>query len=161
MARGPARTPTKILKMRGSKRAGRNHAEPEPEPGIPDPPIPLTGEALKMWHHIIGITEDLGILTAGDGVTLARYCKIWIKWMACEELIDKKGMTYEVKTKVGGKMIRQSPHAQMAMKLSDQLLRIEQEYGLTPASRSSVRALGGRRNKGKARFFKQSKADTG
>ena len=152
--RGPAKTPTKILNMRASLRGQyRNTDEPEPNEGIPDPPIKLEGEALRIWHYVTETIDDMGVLTNADGLTLARYCTIWVKWRDCEAQIAKHGSTYWVKAKSGDRMLRQLPHAQQAMKLSDQLLRIEQEYGLTAASRANVKGSKRRGSKTKGRFF--------
>ena len=152
--RGPAKTPSKILKMRNSTRGKyRNPEEPAPEANVPVPPLPLKGEALRIWHYITEVIDDMGVLTVADGLTLARYCKIWVKWDKCETEVEENGSTYEVTTKAGGTMMRVRPDAQQASKLSDQLLRIEQEYGLTAASRASVKAVRKRKGKDKGRFF--------
>ena len=152
--RGPAKTPTKILALRNSNRGKyRNPDEPDPESHVPEPPLPLKGEALRIWNYITEVIGDMGVLTVADGLTLARYCKIWVKWDDCEAEVEKNGSTYTVTTKVGGEMIRVRPAAQQASRLSDQLLRIEQEYGLTAASRASVKATRKRSGKDKGRFF--------
>ena len=159
--RGPAKTPKSVLKLRGSPRANLNPDEPQPEQGIPDPPRPLTGEALRMWHHITAIIDAMGILTEADGIMLCRYCLLWEEWNDCQAKVAELGTSYVVETKSGDKMARMYPHAQRYQKLTDQMLRLEQEFGLSPSSRASVRVPGGKRSKKKSRFFEKKGSRAG
>lgn len=109
-----------------------------------------------MWHHVTKICDDMGVLTAADGIMLGRYCRIYQSWLETDNLVQEHGLTYVVKTTSGDKMVRTLPHAQLRTKLSDQMLRIEQEFGLSPSSRSSVRAIKPAKGKRKSRFFSKT-----
>ena len=126
-SRGPAPTPTAILKARGSWRGDCNPDEPKGLPGIPDTPFKLTGKALDHWEYLTQHLDNMDVMTKVDGFTLARYCKLYVEWVEIDEFInscdDRDDCRNEYK-------LRSS--------LSAELLKMEQQYGLTPASRSRV-----------------------
>ena len=137
--RGPARTPTKILKIRGAKRAiYRNPNEPDPPAGYPDPPYNLNEVETEMWFRLVTDLDSMGVLTVIDGNALARYCTTWKKWRKCEDFCEKHGEVCQSRTKNGEKISRKVPQADLAIKYADQLLRLEQQFGLTPAARSGI-----------------------
>ncbi len=131
--RGPQPTPTEILRARGSWRAKTRPDEPQPEAGVPACPKTLTGLAKRTWTQMCKDLNDIGVLTKVDGKTLARYCTLWAKWesMSAFELPIETIEDMKVWDRHIGKMIA----------ISDHLLRLEKQFGLTPASRSSVRAI--------------------
>ena len=151
---GPARTPSKILKIRGSPKAiYRNPNEPEPPAGFPDPPYKLDETETAMWFRLVTDLDSMGILTVIDGNALARYCTTWRKWRKCEDFCEKHGEVYISTSKTGEKVARKVPQATMAMNYSDQLLRLEGQFGLTPAARTSIVVNKKKPGKGKERFF--------
>ena len=154
--RGPSKTPTKILKMRASKHVPKNEAEePEPAPGIPDPPLPLDGEALIMWNRMAVQLDDIGILTQVDGNALHRYCETWASWVEATEKVKSLGLVYGTTGDKGQKTVKSNPIVGMAQKYSDQLLRLEQEFGLTPSARSGMSVPNPVGKSKKSRFFEK------
>ena len=139
--RGPAPTPTAILKLRGSPRATRRDRKDEPPgpPGRPDRPVWLDDQAREMWDHLVPLLEVMRVLTRIDGNALARYCRLWARWRKAESFIDSKGEMYPLKDNQGGvKCFVQWPQVGIANKLAQQLTRLEQEFGMTPAARARV-----------------------
>ena len=137
--RGPPRTPTEILRMRGSPLANRNPDEPTPQRGRPKCPRWLKTPARREWNHLVKLLDEMGVLTKVDGNALARYCRLWARWRKMEEFIDEHGVVYATKDRNGKSAgFRAFPQVRIAEKLSVQLTRLEQEFGLTPASRSRV-----------------------
>ena len=152
--RGPSKTPTKLLKLRGSTNVPKNEAEePTPELGIPDPPLPLEGNAQMMWNLMAVQLDDMGVLAEVDGNALHRYCETWASWIEAKDKVKKMGMAYVTKGDKGQKSMKANPLVGMAQKYADQLLRLEQEFGLTPSARSGMSVQKGRGKTKKSRFF--------
>ena len=140
--RGPRPTPSKILEARGSWRAGTNEAEPQPEQAINvKPPSWLKAEARGFWIALVPELERLGLLTKIDLAALSRYCTAWAQWREAEKFIAENGFVYTIKDDKGkAKCVVQWPQVGIANRLSAQLLRLEQEFGLTPSARTRVAA---------------------
>lgn len=157
---GPSKTPTPILAMRASHRAKRNTKEPEPDQLIPDPPRPLKGPALEMWNKLSVQLDDMRVMTVVDANALHRYCMIWARWarltdrLAVEEESAEAGEFFESKGDKGQRVIKEHPQVKIAAKYADQLLRLEQEFGLTPSSRSGLQVnVGGKGKRKKSNYF--------
>lgn len=137
--RGPAPTPTKILEARGSWRSRKNSREPKPDKGRPRCPQWLKGSAKAEWKKIVEMLDRMGILTKVDGNALARYCRLWQRWRDAEDFIAEHGDQYPVKDAKGNTVsFRLFPSARVAISLAVELRRLEQEFGLTPASRTRI-----------------------
>ena len=77
MPGGPPRTPTTIRKARGNPGHQRNEPlEPQPMPTTADPPLDLTGIALKLWHELAPEFVRMGTLTVVDRNELATGCRL-------------------------------------------------------------------------------------
>jgi P27 family predicted phage terminase small subunit len=90
-SRGPAPTPTEVLKLRGSWRANRNQNEPRPTLGAPKCPAWLDKEAKKKWKALVPELERIGLLTVIDGDALAAYCVAWSELKQATEILAKEG----------------------------------------------------------------------
>jgi P27 family predicted phage terminase small subunit len=135
--RGPAPTPTEHLKARNSWRADANLNEPTPAVGAPDRPTGLTGVAGDIWGAMVGVVA-LGVLTRDNGQTLARYCHGLARWWKLAEWLDDNEDTYETVDKMGNTRHVRHPNVITYEKLSRDLVRLEQEFGLTPSSRTRI-----------------------
>lgn len=154
--RGPQPTPTATLKVRGSWRADARKNEPEPELGKPPCPAWLCKEAKLAWRRIVPQLDDMGVLAKIDGNTLTRYCSLWVRWRRAAEFIQEKGEVYSLKDDEGQvKCVQQWPQVAIVNKLGAELLKIEQNFGMTPSSRASVQVAkpNETKAKGKGRFF--------
>ena len=78
------------------------------------------------------------MLTETDGRALERYCRLWTRWLRAQEIIEREGETYEVKGRDGQVRHRLRPEARTVMSLHDSLLKIEQQFGMTPAARAGL-----------------------
>lgn len=138
-ARGPRPTPNKVLRLRGSWRADLNPGEPKPPAGKPTCPAWLDDEAKAAWRQLVPMLHITGLLTQIDRNALARYCQLFARWKKCELFIQKYGNTYPLKDDKGAiKCFMQFPEVSIANSLAKQLTRLEQEFGLTPSSRSRI-----------------------
>lgn len=79
------------------------------------------------------------VLTKIDGNALARYCQLWSRWIRAEQFLQKYGDTYPLKDESGNvRCFMPWPQVAIANKLSQSLTRLEQEFGLTPSSRTRI-----------------------
>lgn len=154
--RGPTPTPTEVLKRRGSRRAASRSGEPKPPSKTPRCPTWLSKEAKAVWKQLAKQLADLNVLTEIDGNALARYCSLWVRWRRATAFLEKNGETYPLLTNEGAvRCLQQYPEVAVVNKLSVLLLRLEQEYGLTPSARTRIHvAVSAPPDDGKSRFFK-------
>jgi len=155
--RGPAKTPTSILNRRGSRRGADRKSEPQLPPKVPACPKHFNAEQRAVWRQVIAMVKKLDVVRETDVNALERYCVLWVRWRRASDWIEKKGETYVLKDKGGEpRYVMQWPQVAIVNKLSILLLRLEQEFGLTPASRASVKVdvPQSTSDVGKSRFFK-------
>lgn len=139
--RGPAPTPTPILKLRGStlvtkRRQTREVKPPDEPPACPDW---LDDDARAAWAEVSPMLMYMGILSRIDGNALARYCHLWARWRRAEQFIKDRGEMYPLKDESGQvKCFQQWPQVAIAHKLAHLLGRLEQEFGMTPSARSRI-----------------------
>lgn len=137
---GPPRTPTEILKLRGSWLAKSRPGEPQPEKTAPPMPAGLSEREAAVWDRLVATLEEMQVVTVADWPELERYARQWCRWEDCEAVIRASGMTYEVEGR-NGRQIKERPEVREAARLDASLRAIEQQFGLTPASRSRLSIL--------------------
>ena len=137
--RGPVATPTEILKRRGSREVAKRDREPKPEPGAPRCPSWLDKESKTAWKNIVSQLVALGVVTKIDGNALARYCRMFVRWKQCDAFIKKYGESYATGYRDGKPTsFQQFPEVGILNQLEAKLIKIEQEFGLTPAARARI-----------------------
>jgi len=137
---GPPRTPTAILKARGSWLADRNSDEPLPEKGIPDLPDGFDGEVKAVWDELTEILDAMNVLTKADRLAVERYCGLVVIYRDLKKFIDERGTVYPVKDKQGNVIgMEEFPQFKQMCKLADLLHKAESHFGLNPAARSRIR----------------------
>lgn len=141
--RGPASKPTTIKKLQGNPgKRELNKDEPKYKvPGkLPDPPETLTGDkyARKEWKTLGTILLHVGVLTEGDYDALAIYCKLFSRWYQAEQKVREKGLT----TTSAKGVIATRPEVKIAQETVKLMKEYLKEFGLTPASRSTIKAIG-------------------
>ena len=77
-----------------------------------------------------------GNYLSGDGTALARYCALWTRWETLAVFAERFSRRRE--NSIDDQKILDECERAMA-KLSSHLLRLEMQYGMTPASRKSMR----------------------
>ena len=139
--RGPKPTPTKILQLRGSwvPRARGMTSEPILRVEAPDLSTVLeTDEEKAEWDRLCGLLLGMGVLSRVDGNALARYVRLFVRWRQVDAFLRKYGDVRPVKGEGDEIEFVQFPQSNVAIKLAPQLLRLEQEFGLTPSSRTGL-----------------------
>ena len=129
MPRGPAPTPTATLKLRGSRRATRDgrKREPQPDPRAPACPTYLDGKAKRVWAQLMKDMHGMRVLTRADRNALARYCSVYAEWVEVTKVVRSGDCTPGERS--------------WMLKGADTLGRLEQQFGLTPASRTRLQTI--------------------
>lgn len=138
--RGPPPKPTalRILNGNAAKRP-LNPREPKPHGEAPRCPAWLSKEAKRAWRRIVPQLQAMKVLTSVDGDALAAYCHVYARWRAAEQFLLQHGEVYPIRDDQGRvKCMQQFPQVSIARNLLLLLKAYQQEFGLTPSSRSRV-----------------------
>jgi len=134
--RKPKPTAVKVLSGNPGKRP-LNDREPSLVPHLPRCPHHLTAEARKEWHRVVRELYDVGVLTVADRAVLAAYCQCYARWVEAEGMIEAEG---SIQTNPKGYMVK-SPWVEIAHQSLTQMRAYMVELGMTPSSRSRVKAV--------------------
>lgn len=81
----------------------------------------------------------IGVPTQIDGDALANYCDAWSCWKRAKEFLPKNGDVYTFKKDSGNpKCVAQWPQVAIVRSMVLVLNKFQQEFGLTPSSRSRI-----------------------
>jgi P27 family predicted phage terminase small subunit len=130
--RGPKPQPLKVLQMKGSRRVEARKHEISIPTSTPVCPQWLDEDGQSAWKVLIGELEQLGLLSCLDQNALGRYVKFYQRWLEAEAFLVDHGNTYVAPTGV----IHAYPEVGIASQMGQQMYRLEQDFGLTPLSRS-------------------------
>ena len=101
----------------------------------------MTGVAREKWDNVVPKLIGMGVMTNADVDTIARYCTMHEQFV---KYLDqcRRGLDVLVIRDDAGKVkyMQSTPAATMMTKLAASMLRIEQEFGLTPSARSGLSA---------------------
>lgn len=137
--RGPRPTPTAIKLARGAARS-TNKNEPQPPTDGIVMPSHLDGVAAEKWQQLLPMLVATKVMTRADVDALARYCDLAAWWLKTRETLREHGDAYSVVNDAGQvKYHAQRPEVAIAHKLSQQLRSLEQDFGLNPSARTSLK----------------------
>lgn len=137
--RGPAPTPSAILRDRGSWRGKRNKAEPAPLKKAPLCPKWFDKDRRAVWKQVVPMLAKMGVLTVADGAALERYCDAIVRWRKASALLAEKGEVFTVRGDDGKvKYIQQLPYVSIVAGLAALLANIEAQFGMTPSARTRI-----------------------
>jgi len=136
--RRPEPTILKIAKGNPGKRP-LNTSEPKPPDGEIQPPDWVSGVARAKWDDLVPKLVAMNVMTVSDVDTIARYCSMHEQYVKYLEQV-RRGLDVIVMRDESGRVryMQSTPAATMMLKLATSMLRIEQEFGLTPSSRSGI-----------------------
>ena len=135
--RGRKPTPVALRILRGNPRQKPIPAEPSPAKHDGAPPAWLDGDALEEWRRLVPQLQQLGLLTTVDGDALVVYCQTFARWRQAERELAAHGQVRQ-----GRWGLQASPWVGIARELATQLRNMLTEFGMTPSSRSRVKATG-------------------
>ena len=82
------------------------------------------------------------LCTVADWPALQLLTETLAEWAEARQALHRKGLTYETTTVTGDLMCRPDPEVTSAAEAMRRAHRMLSEFGLTPASRGKVSALG-------------------
>ncbi len=131
--RGPAREPKALKLAKGERRPSQvNYDEPDlPAPSSEEPPADLAGEGLEEWTRIVRSLIEHGVLTEPDLPAFADYCRRVTMLRAAEAKVKRVGLELAIA----------KGYMNASLKLQTQVSQLRQQLGLTPSSRTGVRAI--------------------
>ena len=137
--RKPLSSATKEASGAFAKNPQRRNAD-EPKPKLGRPRIPDAVEddptAKSRWHWVCDQLESMNLLAVTDQGLIAGYCLDYSMMLALWEVI-KGGQVSDMDEKGRTKL---KPEANQFHTYSDRILKREAELGLTPSSRSRLKA---------------------
>lgn len=142
---GPPRTPTEILKRRGSWLAPLREKQGEPVPprGRPNCPKNLCLQAKRIWRKLIPLLDEMGVLSRVDERAIARYCQLTVAFYKASDFVNKVGITHFLEDENGKPTgeVETYPQLDKMLSISDRLLKLEIQFGMTPSARARLTVL--------------------
>jgi len=143
MPAGRTPKPTVLKELGGTAQPSRTNAhEPRGEVFLPTPPEWLSPKAKQYWGDIGAVLLAMKVTTAADGPALQLLTETLAEWAEARQAVHVQGLVYETTTMQGDTMRRPNPEVAIASDAMKRSLNMLREFGLTPASRSKVSALG-------------------
>ncbi len=135
--------PTAQKRLAGTLQPSRtNPNEPTPDVYLPTPPEWLSPLAKQYWAEVGAVLLAMRLTTVADGPALQLLTEALAEWAHARQTVHTIGLVYEMETESGQTMRRPNPEVAIASDAWKRVLRMLTEFGLTPASRGKVSALG-------------------
>ena len=129
--------PSYLKVLQGTNRPDRvNESEAMPDALLERAPLHLSKAARQEWRRMGERLLAVGLITVLDNPAFALYCEAWAKWREAEDRLAAEGMVYLAPS--GAPHV--SPYYQIAAQERQAAYRFLIEFGMTPASRSRVKA---------------------
>lgn len=135
MSGKPLPTALKVFKNTARKDQ-LNEFEPMPDSDKIIPPNNLSDIARENWDLVVEQLTLAGIMTNLDNQALALYCEAYARWTEANDKIREHGMV--IKAPSGYPV--QSPYLSISNKAFEQMRAMLSEFGMTPSSRSRIKA---------------------
>jgi len=133
-SRGPVPLSLDALTTRGSSLTARRRKAEQGGRAVAKAdrlhcPSWLGAEAKAEWRRAVAALEPFGILRPTDATALGRYCELWTLW---RKLVEARDAASDPNDPTCIRLERR------ALKVSASLLAMEQQFGMTPASRARL-----------------------
>jgi P27 family predicted phage terminase small subunit len=136
--RGRKPAPSAVKRLRGNPTKRKlNRDEPAFETGIPDAPAHLDDIALMEWTRLTQELASKQVITNVDMTILATYCQTYADWVELTQLATKEERYLKTDK---GYQYKNPLYADIA-KIRKELQNYSAELGITPSSRSRVKAM--------------------
>lgn len=135
--RGPRTQPTALKILRGNPgHRPLNKREPKPKLGcVPSDIVRGNARALQEWEKLSAMLTGLRVLTEADYIALGNLCLDVAMLEEARAGLAREGLM--LKNKRTG-VVHVNPLARVVATTGDRIARSLREFGLTPASRSSI-----------------------
>lgn len=150
--RGPPKKPTELKLLQGAPGGKHklNLAEPRP-PKVKSPraSFKLGPVGRRAFRDYSAKLEAMGVLTEVDIHALTRLCDHIEEWEKLRDFVLQNGYVYAIyheqspeeiaaKRKKRLKYMAQFPQANLMLQLGKEINRLEQQFGLSPSSRTGL-----------------------
>jgi P27 family predicted phage terminase small subunit len=140
--RGPKPTPTKVLAARGSWRARTRPAEPDAPSAKPVCPKGRSATWRACWRWLTTQLEAMSLLSTAEEQDIRRYCDAHEHYTRANTHIEKNGLMLEMRNAENQIVqVVKNPMMIERARLSAELLRLGQQFGLTPSARAGLGAM--------------------
>ena len=137
MARpGPAPTPTHLRVVRGVRTDRINKSEPQPKQREPRCPTWLSREAKAVWKRTAEQLRIMGLLFEADQDVLVAYVTAVVNFQRATKIVDTEGVLIEGRRDG----VVTNPAVRVQRDAAQQIRMLAGELGLTPASRTRLKA---------------------
>lgn len=143
--KGPPPQPTNLRVMRGNPaRRPLPEGEPEPPEGSVECPETVQGRARVFWKQHEPYLLAMRLLTVADIAMLAILCETEAEYWDARDDVRKRGI--EIERKRYGKngqefwISEANPSVKIASDAGKRLHRLKLEFGMSPSSRTRVKA---------------------
>ena len=144
--RGPKKTPTAILRARGSWLAMTRPNEPQAL-GLPTCPKELTEAEKKIWHWVVPKLVAQGTASEIDQPMIAAYCRYEAAVRECADLLTVAEAGTIERARIVNEMNQAMNHVE----------KLSARFGLTPADRAGLKVEDAAPEKSDAaRFFEEA-----
>ena len=133
-ARGPNKTPKKVLQLKNSWRGKEAPDDPNEESGAPVKPEDLSIQADKYWNGFVDKLLSMGVLATVDGDMLALMCETKAEYVVARDVCYSRGI---IGTNSSGADCIE-PAVKVRDAASVRLKALYREFGLSPSARASV-----------------------
>lgn len=138
--RGPPKKPTALKIAQGQRKRDLPKDELSvPHEDNPEMKFELSDRGQMLFEDVCKRLNQSGMITILDVQTITRYCDVFDKWLHYRDMVTKSPMV-KVKTPMGER-IEQNPALNAYMNLARELLKLEQQFGMTPSARASIGAV--------------------
>ena len=135
--RGRKPTPTTLKILQGNPgRRPLNKQEPKPKIRVPYAPTHLDAGAKAEWRRVVKELRAMGMISLVDRAALAAYCQTYSRWSKAEESLAKVGLL----VKTANDNVIQNPLVGIANRSMELMHRFLAEFGMTPSSRTRLKA---------------------
>jgi P27 family predicted phage terminase small subunit len=141
---GRPRKPAALHILQGTARPGRqNRKAPKVEAleGFPGPPAGLTEREVAAWRELAAVVAPMRTTTPSDMVAFRQMVTTLAVVEEAREALNREGLTFIVTTE-SGEVVRKRPEVEVLGAFKKQLSVELSRFGLTPADRERVSALG-------------------
>ena len=134
--RGRKKTPSRLLKLRGSRNANLRSGYPTVEPALPDCPAWLRERCGEQWQAVGEMLYAMGLMAAAFTPALALLSDALADWAA---LTKEAEITPFVSDGQYG--TKPEPVHRMKGLAGDRLLKLLVQFGLTPSAIEGVKGV--------------------
>lgn len=148
--RGPKPTPTHLLRLAGSRRAGRNRKEPDlaavAAAGMKAPSW-LDAEGKACWKRTVVALEEMGVLSKAYRDVIAGLCQNWSLFVKTSRMLNK--------LKEGGSIMEAKRMASTNAEAYRNYVTTSDRLGLSPSAKARIEVPDRKDSQadGKGRFF--------